>query len=648
MWVALLVVRPLFMLGLGDRELGVLGEVVENVVTPLKDRIEELTEKISELERVIEQQGYDRLAESIAASPVPLLLAVPEQQYSAGRRSPLNGGSDGESDQQRPRKKLPVPGRKRVSESTLEEGEIQIMSSSTTSSVSFSPEPKGAESLVLDPRAKESIDEISETKSNFSEFDRASTMSKSYESLVDSRYASAEESRLSPDKTKPSTSLKLPQKKTPSNSPSSVKEPNLDPLQENVVLSLNPPPTRRDTTFGDELEKTPEPILDTSLPTPVATPIPLVPTPIPCLGFSEYQSLFEQNPTSNCQLWVESVGSEEIPNVNNIEIPEPIPNQTTATEQPTNSQEVERLLKSRPPKTLVRTASVDELVSKFEHIDHEPLSNETASSKRSIFQQRRRNRSPDKSGDVGFLVVESVNDSVTDSSLEKVTQVDPGALTPYTLSPWNSFYLNEDPRDSKKSMGHSFESPDFSEAFGAGDISLNLKRLDEDVEPEIMKLSEPEINNESNEENNQLAVPEQSFSNSPPPVKLPEIVPSPVSPTPSDPPPSYPPSPDTPQKGTFIDQYASSENEEALNPAPVRSSSLKDSDYAAKKSRRFSVQNIIKKFDSSSDSEKPRREKSSPSPINILLRKIVSGKRKKFSKRPVRHIIRAIAHHDPR
>ena len=625
------------MLGLGESELSVLGDVVQSVVTPLKDKIEELTAKITELERVIEQQGYDRLAESIAASPVPLLLAVPEKEYSGRRGSSDTGAgvSDAESgsEQRRPRKKLPVPGKKRGSGSlSLEEGEIQLISSSTTSSISFSPEPKGGESQLV---AKDSIDEISETKSCFSEFDRASTMSKSYESLVDSRYASAEDTRLSPDKIKP-PGLKLPHKKTPSTSSSPVKEPNLDPLQENVVLHLKPPPLTRGISVEDELDKTPEPNLNLSVPTPVATPIPLIPTPIPCLEMSEYQSLYEQKPAGDSVEKVETLPAEE------IETLEPIQTVSSANdkaEQPLKSIEAE---KCKVPPPLVRTASVEELVSKFEHIDHNTLSNETASTKRSIFQQRRKTKSPEKSRDTGFVLVESMNDSVTDSSLEKVTQVDPEALTPYTLSPWNSLYLSEDPRDLKKSVDHSSDdlrdlkkstdlssdsATDFHEPVMVVDLSLD--KLEEDTEPETLNMDELETID-------QLSVPEKSSTNSPPTVKTPEVVPSPVSPTPSHP--SFAPSPEPSQRSRYMDQYASSDNEEALNPAPIRTSStsLNESTSTTKKSRRFSVQNIIKKFDSSSDTERPRREKSSPSPINLLIKKIVSSKKaaKKLKQRP--------------
>ena len=98
----LCLVKPLFM-GLGDEELSAFGDVLQSAISPLQDRIEELTDKIRELERALEGRSYERVP--------PVLLRTPDFPPHSRDSSPTKStdNDSSSSPSARVRKMLPVP-----------------------------------------------------------------------------------------------------------------------------------------------------------------------------------------------------------------------------------------------------------------------------------------------------------------------------------------------------------------------------------------------------------------------------------------------------------------------------------------------------------------------------------------------------------
>eukprot|EP00116_Pleurobrachia_bachei_P000457 sb/3460719/ len=559
--LALFLVRFLLAMGFGSSE--ILGEVVQTVIKPLESRIEELTLKIEGLERAL-------IGRSPSPGRPPILLTP-----DVIRRDSIR--------------------------SSLEEGEIieEPSEISSCQSPSKSPVPYDGYLERASPTLPQTCPNMSQSSSTdghqcnmsstaydgYQELDRASTLSDhaSYDSAMDSRYDSAEDS------------------KSRGSSPLKLLAPTLDPLQEASSSPLFP-----------------------------------APTPIPNLSLSDYVSLFEQEPSRACQVWVESVDSGEYLTDPQVSIdltpseagdlvswsPVPVVAETDPlqADQPSSDLQPDRtpspakpppqfvtpppppLVAEKPPKSprqkpplhrgktmMERSPSVEELVSKFETFEHIPLKSETANSKRAILARRRKNRSPEKQ--------ESFQETVTSSSLERVTN-DIDSLSPFPSALWDELGSGEKGADSFDIPGGSLEVVDHHED--------NLEVVDHDTELPVIQAelvgTDYQVHDQGPEYRAHEGPDPGMFSTSPQPDSL-------------------PPSPDPHPLPTNSSRYSlhrdsnlSSELEEAENKR------------SRKKTRRFSVSNIIKRFDSGSDSDAWPRSKNSPSPIGGLFKKLKGKK----------------------
>ena len=419
-------------------------------------------------------------------------------------------------------------------------------------------------------------------------------------------FGNTDETDLYPEPPMPDLDLKLPEIKTPPRSPYPNNEINIVPLLE----------------CFEELSN--EPTIEQQMDPKIASDMNC------CLSTSDFYDLFEQRPfDSHGKQTSEDITSEDLTNIKDLVIgglfdSEIIENYDFHAKDADDSELYDTGYKL--PRTLVRAPSTESFVSQFDEIDHQLLTSETARSKRAIFQQRRKTKETEKlltDMQVSYPA-DSLHDTVTDSSLEKITYLDPDAFPSRTISPWNSFQLNEELGEIEE-----YKRPRFADQ---NTIDAEIEDLDADYYEESVILPEKDQTIAS-----RLSPDYQHLS-----PEFPGIIPPPLSPS-SDMihsstlslPPSLPPSPSPPPlKTKDLDFSPESENIDYLGKDyKGRSLSLMDEKIIPipRKQRSFSVANILKKFDSSSDSEVPRKRKSSLSPLSGIMKRIG---RKKSRSRP--------------